>query len=91
MHESIKCANQYLENLSSYNKLNEEVELWLRQKIEVTDLLIKNKNESKEIKQLDLIQNKINHNINEINHYSATKVKYLTELSIKIYGNFNIG
>jgi hypothetical protein len=85
---SVKNYREFLSKLSTYSKLNEEIELWISQKIQITNELIISNKECIEINELEFINNKIDQNINEINQYCDTKVKYLTDLAIKIYGIF---
>jgi len=87
---SVKNYREFLSKLSTYSKLNEEIELWISQKIQITNELIISNKECIEINELEFINNKIDQNINEINQYCDTKVKYLTDLAIKIYGIFFI-
>jgi hypothetical protein len=88
LHVCVKDYRDQLANTSTLHKISDDAENWLQQKADDIDK-ISNTIEidiSDANKKSTLIK-QIGQTLNEAKQFNDTKVKYLTQLAVKIFGN----
>jgi hypothetical protein len=86
LHASIKDYRDALAKENAFHKLYEEIELWTTQKRQVIQRLVISKGECQEIREVEHVLTQIETNMQEVRKFADTKVKYLTQLAVQIYG-----
>jgi CHASE3 domain sensor protein len=89
LHVCVKDYRDQLANTSTLHKISDDAETWLQQKTEEVD----NTNNKIQIDISDAnkkstLVNQINQHLNEAKQFNDTKIKYLTQLAIKVYGYY---
>jgi hypothetical protein len=76
-----------LNRKSVFIKLNDEVDCWLQQKFQLISRLCVCKSDLyKDLSEIEVVLTKISQHIAEINHFTETKIKHLSQLAIEING-----
>lgn len=86
MHNCVKNYRDSLVKANEFHKLNEDLELWIQQKTEIINRMYITKTEFRDLKEIEFILTQINQNLEDLKQNYNNKVKHLSELAIKVYG-----
>jgi hypothetical protein len=86
LHSSMKDYRDLLAKANAFHKLYEEIELWTNQKKQAIHRLVISRNEFQDIKEVEHVLTQIETSIQDVRKFTDTKVKYLTQLAVQIYG-----
>lgn len=89
LNQSLKDYHNLLLRANEFYKMHEDLEIWTQQKSQVINRLLVNKTELYDLKQIEFVLEQINQNLNDIKEYHDTKIKYLTNLAVEIYGDLD--
>ena len=89
---NIQDYRDLLVNMNVFYKLYEEVELWLHEKTQQIKHINTTISEFKtgfknNVKEIELVLNQIDENIEENKKFSNSKIKKLSEISVKTQSN----
>lgn len=86
LHLHVKEYRDVLAKANAFHKLYEEIDIWTNHKTQVMESLIVKKTECTELKEIELILHQVRQILEEVKQFSETKVKYLTQLAVQLYG-----
>lgn len=86
LHVFVKDYRDMLNKKSAFCKLYDEVDCWLQKRTQVINKFSICKTECRDLKEVERILVQIDQNIDDMNYFSDTKIKHLTQVALEING-----